>query len=100
MQWVNYHAFLARLQSTGIWGPSATYMVWAMRDVFEKAPEEAWEKEYHVMAAAQWILYNGQAFFENAFCLGIICDVNDTALAFGGLYKGSGDTLCLGRWRF
>jgi len=75
-------------------------MVWAMRDAFEKEPEEAWEKEYHVMAAAQWVLWNSQAFFESAFCPGIICGANDTVLAFGNLYKGSEDPFCLERWHF
>lgn len=36
-----------------------------MRSAFEaEKPEEAWERDYYTMAAAQWILWHGQTLFK------------------------------------
>jgi hypothetical protein len=34
-QFVNYHAFLARMESMGVWYRDPTHGIWTMRDEFE-----------------------------------------------------------------
>lgn len=73
-----------------------------MRDAFEEQPKESWEKEYYIMAAAQWILWNGQGFFKHILHPGYISSSDEGAWRFGDLYaSGGGDSLLsLERWRF
>lgn len=40
-----------------------TFAVWEMRDAFETEPQGQLH-QYHVMAAAQWILWDGQEVFK------------------------------------
>lgn len=40
-----------------------TFAVWEMRDAFETEPQDQFH-QYHVMAAAQWILWDGQEIFK------------------------------------
>ncbi|KAK3942454.1 hypothetical protein QBC46DRAFT_426230 [Diplogelasinospora grovesii] len=104
---------MARLESAGIWAQDPTYAVWQMRQAFEK-PQQAWERKYNVMAAAQWVLWNGQIFFKNILYSPPLSDDDRRSLAFGrrykgsrdkhkgsrDKYKGSRDTLWLDRWHF
>lgn len=66
IEWVNYHAFLAQLDAVGVWTPGlSSFVVWEMRDAFEEEPEPQGQfHQYHVMAAAQWILWDGQQIFK------------------------------------
>lgn len=68
-EWVNYHAFVAQLEAAGVLGVRMpTYAVWEMRDAFEKdLGADSQDRELHqyrVMAAAQWILWDGQEIFK------------------------------------
>ena len=36
-----------------------------MRDAFEQEHEADWTTEFYIMAAAQWILWNGQNLFKH-----------------------------------
>ncbi|KAK1762555.1 hypothetical protein QBC33DRAFT_461266, partial [Phialemonium atrogriseum] len=63
--WVNINAFKANLFATGVWGTSPGQSLKTLCDAFEtKKPEEAWERDCKVMAAAQWILWHGQTLFK------------------------------------
>lgn len=66
IEWVNYHAFVAQLEAAGVWTASLpNFAVWEMRDAFEEQAEAQGEfHQYHVMAAAQWILLDGQEIFK------------------------------------
>lgn len=66
IEWVNYHAFLAQLEATGVWTARLpSFVVWEMRDAFEDQVEAQGEfHKYHVMAAAQWMLWDGQEIFK------------------------------------
>ncbi|POS70755.1 hypothetical protein DHEL01_v210849 [Diaporthe helianthi] len=70
LEWVNYHAFLAQLDAAGVWTTGMpNFAVWEMRDAFEEEEEEPDAEgqqlhQYHVMAAAQWILWDGQKIFK------------------------------------
>lgn len=56
---------MANLFSTGVWGTSPGKSIETLREVFEKeTPEEVWERDSNIMAAAQWILWHGQTLFK------------------------------------
>jgi hypothetical protein len=62
---VNINAFKANLFATGVWGTSPGQSIKMLCDAFEtRKPEEAWERDCKVMAAAQWILWHGQTLFK------------------------------------
>ncbi|KAF2417660.1 hypothetical protein EJ08DRAFT_71094 [Tothia fuscella] len=67
-----------------------------MRDAFESKQEPKFQIHY-VMAAAQWILWNGQMFFD-----GVVhpMPIEDRSLKFGELYTGGGSQLSIERWHF
>ena len=52
------------------------------------------------MAAAQWILWNGQALFQIMLNRQLPAGVDIGALAFGRFYTGPGTVLSLHRWLF
>lgn len=68
-----------------------------MRDAFEEPPDEVWEKDYSVMAAAQWILWNGQNLFHHV--LYPMCS-DEISWRFGSLYTKGGALLSIDRWCF
>lgn len=69
LEWVNYHAFVAQLEAAGVWEMRMpTYAVWEMCNAFETGlganNQDRELHQYHVMAAAQWILWDGQEIFK------------------------------------
>ncbi|TGJ83060.1 hypothetical protein E0Z10_g5705 [Xylaria hypoxylon] len=64
MAYVNYHAFAANLYEFRVFPTDPTHSIWAMRDAFEEKLEEESHQMIRVMAAAQWIMWNGQSLFK------------------------------------
>jgi hypothetical protein len=111
MEWVNFNAFEANLTGTGVFaswkaGHSVPILRWAFEE--RKRRSEPWEQDYDVMAAAQWIIWNGQALFKAIiYTEGDGDDVknNGSSVAhywqLGDDLKGSPMTPCsIERWRF
>lgn len=94
---------MANLFSTGVWGTSPGNALDVLRETFEtKAPEEAWERDSNIMAAAQWILWHGQTLLKL-----VIFDQSDNTSEIAGhwrlgkAYAGpSIEPRSIERWRF
>lgn len=107
LEWVNYHAFLAQLEAAGVWAAGMpTFAVWEMRDAFETergGKDEGQGKihQYHVMAAAQWILWDGQEIFKYMVNPLPISDVDARLWRLGdGCTLSSVPVVSLARWQF
>lgn len=60
--YVNLQAFVADLYAAGVIDAKPGYAVMMMCNAFEeRRSEAAWERDCHVMAAAQWIIWHGQS---------------------------------------
>ncbi len=100
--WVNINAFMANLFATGVWGVSPGLSLMVLRCAFEAKSEDTWERHCDTMAAAQWILWNGQALFKL-----IIYDHNENTatdssewLLGKGLEGSSIKPRSVERWRY
>lgn len=94
---------MANLFSTGIWGTSPGKALELLRDAFEsEAPEEVWERDCNVMAAAQWILWHGQTLFKLVIFDHSEEDANDKGnWWFGKAFVGPViEPRSIYRWRF
>lgn len=107
LEWVNYHAFLAQLEAAGVWtAEMPTFAVWEMRDAFEterggKDEGQGQVHQYHVMAAAQSILWDGQEIFKYMANPLPISDVDARVWRLGdGCTLSSVPVVCLARWQF
>ncbi|KAG6357438.1 hypothetical protein INS49_013315 [Diaporthe citri] len=67
LEWVNYHAFLAQLEATGVWTTRMpTFAVWEMRDAFET--ERGGEGEGQLASSTStmsWRLHSGSSGMSN-----------------------------------
>lgn len=75
-----------------------TFAIWAMRDAFEErfVESELVGQDYHVIGAAQFILWDGPERFKHALCPNVTKEDNPD-WAPGRLYFG-GYRLSLTRW--
>ncbi|KAL4941679.1 hypothetical protein BDV06DRAFT_222887 [Aspergillus oleicola] len=102
-EWPNLSAFFAHLNAARIQSDTNLFAVWAMRDAFEKEPEKVFtfsgEKDQCIIAAAQYILWNGQNLLK-ATQYNDDTDEDDLRRwNKGDLYDGEAG-LTLRRWRF
>lgn len=107
LEWVNYHAFLAQLEAAGVWtARMPTFAVWEMRDAFEMEPGGDGKDQdqlhlYHVMAAAQWILWDGQELFKHMANPLPVSDVDAQIWRLGDRCTSSSvPVVSLARWQF
>ncbi|KAK7702412.1 hypothetical protein SLS64_009704 [Diaporthe eres] len=107
LEWVNYHAFLARLEAAGVWTAGLpSFAVWEMRDAFEaeqsaKGEDQDQLHQYHVMAAAQWILWNGQEIYKYMANPLPVSDVDEKTWWLGDCCTPSSmPVVSLARWQF
>lgn len=103
LEWVNYHAFQAQLEASGVWmARMPTFAVWEMHDVFEM--ERAGKiglHQYHVMAAAQCILWDGQEIYKYMVNPLPVSDVDERMWRLGnGCTLSSVAVVSLARWQF
>ncbi|KAI0418391.1 hypothetical protein F5X98DRAFT_337912 [Xylaria grammica] len=99
MAYVNYHAFAANLCEFRIFPTDPTHSIWAMRDAFEKKLEEESHQMIRVMAAAQWIRWNGQGLFKQVLWHSEPTPDGERDWARGNLFEGK-TLLGLDRWTF
>ncbi|KAI9860061.1 MAG: hypothetical protein M1813_006409 [Trichoglossum hirsutum] len=97
--WVNYNAFIANLYEYRVWRTEPTYAIWILRDGLETKYEKGNIRDFHVLAAAQWILWNGQSLFKQVLFLGDILSGDTRSWSPGPLYDGE-PLLSLHRWHF
>lgn len=107
LEWVNYHAFLAQLEAAGVWtARMPTFAVWEMRDAFEtersgKDDGQGHLHEYHVMAAAQWIIWDGQEIYKYMVNPLPVSDVEAKMWRLGNCCTPSSvPIVSLARWKF
>lgn len=101
--WVNLNAFMANLFSTGIWGSSPGKALEMLREAFEsETPEQVWERDCNIMAAAQWILWHGQTLFKLVMFDHHEGDTKDEGYWwFGKAFAGPAiEPRSIERWRF
>ncbi|PWY68591.1 hypothetical protein BO70DRAFT_255339, partial [Aspergillus heteromorphus CBS 117.55] len=72
-EWPNMNALFAHEGSTHIRRHYPDFAIWTMRDAFEERPEpgdSSFEgmKDQHIIAAAQYILWDGQELFKHIIC--------------------------------
>lgn len=107
MAWVNYHAFLAHFELiVGRTVSSPTYAIWTMREAFEGMDYTEEEfSDYYIMAAAQWIFWNGQMLLQHFLYASAsrVAESDEKSWRLGSLLedeKRSMGLLSLERWRF
>ena len=100
MDIVNYHAFLAHLQEVRAVDCDPTWAMWAMRDAFEEDIDSSEHHGITILAAAQWILWYGQSFFQGIRWHDESLEVGHAkSWKFGPRYEGKG-LLDRSRWDF
>jgi hypothetical protein len=62
MSYVNYQAFLAHVLALHVWDPTPDPALWAMNRAF--GSKEPKMRDFFIMGAAQWLLWNGQGLFQ------------------------------------
>ncbi|KAL4959050.1 DUF3632 domain-containing protein [Aspergillus stella-maris] len=100
-EWPNLSAFFAHIDALRIHTDRNTFAVRAMRDAFEREPEEVFtfpgKRDQCIIAAAQYVLWNGQNLFTATQYCGDVSDPRPWSDE--GLYRGElGQNLQ--RWRF
>ncbi|EAW12875.1 DUF3632 domain-containing protein [Aspergillus clavatus NRRL 1] len=95
-EWINLQAFTARLMSRR--DPSLSlFAVWSLRSALEEELKGA-ERDGEVAAATMWMLYGGQALFEQSNDA-VKTEEMERMMKPGPLYAGQGQ-LCAERWQF
>jgi hypothetical protein len=66
MHYVNFQAFLANVFALHVWEPTPDLAIWAMSRAFgsKSLTVEPKYRDYQIMGAAQWLLWNGQELFK------------------------------------
>ncbi|PGH14741.1 hypothetical protein AJ79_02907 [Helicocarpus griseus UAMH5409] len=98
-EYISYHAFAANLHECSIYPASPTFAIWALRKALEMKHEEGRMRDTHVLAAAQWILWNGQSLFMQVRYPGDVGPDDKQNWSPGDLYDGE-PLPTLHRWRF
>lgn len=102
--WPNFNAFIANIEECHIWPTSPHWAIYAMRDAFEidSKEEEDWFEgiqNQKVLAAAQYILWNGQSLLKQIKYLSDEGLSGLEACKPGPLYCEK-TIFCLDRWHF
>lgn len=97
--WVNYNAFIANLYSHHVFDTDPTYAIWTLRDALETENENSSIREAWILAAAQWIIWDGQSLFKHILSPGKISPEDLQSWRSGPLYEGK-QVMSLERWRF
>ncbi|CAD6444037.1 130b264a-afc1-4ca3-a792-fdc17b5eb047 [Sclerotinia trifoliorum] len=96
-QWWNLNSFAARLLHSKLvtW---IHFPIWSLRAALEEESPVADIRDYHILAAAQWIEHSGSYLFER---IGDkeLSSYEEKSLSGGALYSGRSG-LCLERWKF
>lgn len=74
-----------------------------LREAFEsEAPEETWERDCNIMAAAQWILWHGQTLFKQVIFYQLQgASIDEKHWRFGETFAGPPmEARSVERWRF
>ncbi|EAW19694.1 DUF3632 domain-containing protein [Aspergillus fischeri NRRL 181] len=103
-QWPNLNASFAHEASTHIRPHNPDFAMWTLRDASENIAEPThWSasfmgmRDQQIIAAAEYILWDGQELFKHVLCSGSIGDTKSWEPAL--LYFGDA-FLSLKRWRF
>ncbi|GIK03849.1 hypothetical protein Aspvir_007924 [Aspergillus viridinutans] len=103
-EWPNLNAFFAHEASTHIRPHQPDFAIWTLRDAFENPAEPIhWSasfkgmRDQQIIAAAQYILWDGQELFKHVLCPNSMGDTKGWEP--GLLYFGDA-SLSLKRWRF
>ncbi|PWY95903.1 hypothetical protein BO94DRAFT_620264 [Aspergillus sclerotioniger CBS 115572] len=100
--WPNLMAFYAHISSMHVLGHDPTYAIWTMRGAFEERPVP-WdppfegERDQRIIAAAQYILWDGLELFKEVVSPGTI---EERPSWMPGLLCFSEHRLSLRRWHF
>lgn len=103
-EWPNINAFFANENGSHIRPHDTLSAIWTMRDAFEERPEDIQDsfegiQNQQVIAAAQYILWDGQGLFKHIICPRDQYTETGRAMMPGSLYKGA-ESLTLDRWQF
>ncbi|KAL4806920.1 hypothetical protein BDV18DRAFT_138503 [Aspergillus unguis] len=98
-EWPNLSAFYAHVDARGVLSAHPTFAIWAMRDAFENTDGVPELKYQEIIAAAQYILWNGQGLFNQIRYFGDVDEGDLRSWRPGPLYDGESG-LSLHRWRF
>ncbi|KAF7594723.1 hypothetical protein BBP40_008430 [Aspergillus hancockii] len=101
-EWANLMAFYAHISAIHILPHDSTYAIWTMRDAFEErqvpwGPPFKGERNQRILAAAQFILWDGTELFKDV----ISPDLEDERPSWApGLLCFSEHRLSIRRWHF
>jgi hypothetical protein len=108
--WVNFSAFQANLDALNVWSQETPFIAMTLDPVFEKprgpadfswhpnAPDvERTYRDAYIMAAAQWIIWDGQNLYRRALYKG---PPKGSRLSDDTFFDVEKTSVTLDRWKF